>query len=132
MAEAASVAPRRLVLVVDDDHSMRRALARSLRAAGFEVEAFASAEALIARGLPEHEACLVLDVSMPGIGGIEFRRALIAGGRDLPTIFVTARPKEEVGPELDSLGAVAVLYKPFAERTLLEAIERAGEPKTGR
>ena len=132
MAEAASVAPRRLLLVVDDDDSMRRALARSLRAAGFEVEAFASAEALIARGLPEREACLVLDVSMPGIGGIEFRRGLMASGRDLPTIFITARPKEEVGPELDSLGAVAVLYKPFAERTLLEAIERTGEPKTGR
>jgi FixJ family two-component response regulator len=108
---------------------MRRALARSLRAAGFQVEAFASAEALIARGLPEGDACLVLDVSMPGIGGIEFRRALIADRRDLPTIFITARPKEEVGPELDSLGAVAVLYKPFAERTLLAAIERAGEPK---
>ncbi len=64
------------MLLVDDDESLRRALARTTRLVGFEVEAFQSVEALIADGVPETDACLVLDVDLPGIGGIEFKRAL--------------------------------------------------------
>lgn len=64
------------VLLVDDDDSLRRALARTIRLGGFEVEAFHSVEALLARGVPDCSACLVLDVDLPGIGGIEFKRTL--------------------------------------------------------
>lgn len=60
-----------LVLLVDDDSSLRRALARAIRLAGFDVEVFQSVESLLARGVPERDACLVLDVDLPGIGGIE-------------------------------------------------------------
>lgn len=113
------------MLVVDDDDSLRRALARSIRLAGFEVEAFRSVEALIAHGIPETDACLVLDVDLPGIGGSELKRSLARAGRDLPTIFITALEPHQVGASLAALAPVAVLYKPFDQRDLLEAIGRA-------
>jgi FixJ family two-component response regulator len=113
------------VLIVDDDESFRRALARAIRLAGFEVKAFQSVEALLAQGVPERDACLVLDVDLPGIGGIEFRRALTEAGRDLPTIFVTALEPAEVSESLAALAPVEVLYKPFDKEALLEAIGRA-------
>lgn len=113
------------VLLVDDDDSLRRALARAIRLARFEVEAFKSVEALAARGVPERDACLVLDVDLPGIGGIAFRRMLAVVGRDLPTIFITAHEHAEVSEPLAVLGPVAVLYKPFDRKDLLEAIRKA-------
>jgi FixJ family two-component response regulator len=113
------------VLIVDDDDSLRRALARTIRLKGFEVESFASAEALLARGVPERDAYLVLDVDLPGIGGVELKRTLAAAGRDLPTIFITALDPTEVGASLAALAPLAVLYKPFDQKDLLEAIGRA-------
>jgi FixJ family two-component response regulator len=113
------------VLLVDDDESLRRALARTIRLAGWEVRAYPSVEALLAAGVPERDACLVLDVHLPGIGGIEFKRTLVAAGRDLPTIFVTALEPAEVSAPLAALAPVAVLYKPFKNDDLLEAIGRA-------
>ena len=113
------------MLIVDDDDSLRRALARTIRLAGFEVEAFQSVESLLAHGVPERDACLVLDVDLPGIGGIEFRRALADAGRDLPTIFITALEPAEVSEPLAALAPLAVLYKPFDKEALLEAIGRA-------
>ena len=112
------------MLLVDDDDSLRRALVRTLRVAGFDVEGYASVEALIAAGMPERDTCLVLDVNMPGISGIAFKRTLIEAGRDLPTIFITALEPEDVGASLAALAPVAVLYKPFDKSALLEAIER--------
>jgi FixJ family two-component response regulator len=112
------------VLLVDDDDSLRRALARTILRAGFEVEAFPSAEALLAWGVPERDACLVLDVDLPGISGIQLKRTLIDAGRDLPTIFITALDPGEVGEPLAALAPVAVLYKPFKKGDLLEAIGR--------
>ena len=113
------------VLLVDDDDSVRRALARTIRCAGMDVRAFRSVEALVAHGLPEHDACLVLDVNMPGIDGIAFKRALAAMGNDLPTIFITALEPEKVDAALAALSPVAVLHKPFNNNELLDAIERA-------
>jgi FixJ family two-component response regulator len=111
------------VLLVESDASLRRALARSMRLAGFEVEPFASVETLLASGV-EEGACLVLDVDMPGIGGIEFKRALIASGRDQPTIFMTAAGRDELDAQLARLDPVAVLHKPFGKEDLLEALRR--------
>jgi FixJ family two-component response regulator len=119
--------PELRVLLIDDDNSLRRALARAIRIAGFDVEAFASVEALLAHGMPEHDACLVLDVDLPGIGGMEFKRTLIAAHRDLPTVFITALPPAEVGEPLAALAPLAVLYKPFAKEDLLGDIARAGD-----
>ena len=113
------------MLLVDDDDSLRRALVRKLRLAGYQVDGYASVEALLAEGVPERGACLVLDVNMPGIGGIAFKRALVEAGRDLPTIFITALEPQDVGAPLAAFAPVAVLYKPFTHEDLLEAIERA-------
>jgi len=113
------------VLLVDDDDSVRRALARAIRRAGFDVQAFRSVEALQALGLPEGEACLVLDVNLPGIDGIAFKQALSAGSNDLPTIFITALEPAKVSEALAALSPVAVLYKPFDNDDLIAAIERA-------
>lgn len=113
------------VLLVDDDDSLRRALARTIRLAGFEIETFESVEALLAQGVPEEHACLVLDVDLPGIGGIEFRRTLADAGRDVPTIFITGLEPADVTESLAALAPVAVLYKPFNKDDLLAAIGRA-------
>lgn len=113
------------VLLVDSDASLRRALARALRLAGFDVEPFASVEALLAFGSVEQAACLVLDVDMPGVGGIEFKRALIASGRDRPTVFMTASGHEGLNAQLALLDPVAVLHKPFNKEDLLDALGRA-------
>jgi FixJ family two-component response regulator len=114
------------VLLVDDDDSLRRALVRTLRLDGFDVTGYASVEALLAAGVPERGACLVLDVNMPGIGGIAFKRTLVEAGRDLPTVFITALQPEEVSGPLAALAPVAVLFKPFKNEDLLAAIGRAG------
>ncbi len=113
------------MLIVDDDDSLRRALARTIRLAGFEVAAFESVEALLAQGVPDRDACLVLDVDLPGIGGVELNWTLIDAGRDLPTIFITALEPAEVGEPLAALAPLAVLYKPFNKDDLLAAIGRA-------
>jgi FixJ family two-component response regulator len=114
------------VLIVDNDDSLRRALARTIRLRGFEVEAFGSVEALLERGVSERAACLVLDLDLPGICGTELKRTLVESGRDLPTIFITALEPAAVGESLAALAPVAVLYKPFDNEDLLAAIGRCG------
>ena len=114
------------MLLVDDDDSLRRALVRTLRLEGFDVTGYASVEALLAAGVPERGACLVLDVNMPGIDGIAFKRTLVEAGRDLPTVFITALEPEDVSGPLAALAPVAVLFKPFKNEDLLAAIGRAG------
>lgn len=113
------------MLLVDDDDSLRRALVRTIRLEGFDVAGYASVAALIAAGVPERDACLVLDVNMPGVSGIAFKRTLVDAGRDLPTVFITALEPDDVGASLAAVAPVAVLYKPFKNADLLAAIGRA-------
>ena len=115
----------RPVLLVENDASVRRALTRTMQHAGFDVQSFASAEALLASGGLEADASLVLDVDMPGIGGAELRQALIESGRDRPTIFITASEREGLDAQLARLAPVAVLRKPFNNEDLLAALGRA-------
>jgi len=115
----------RPVLLVENDASVRRALTRTMQHAGFDVQSFASAEALLASGGLEADASLVLDVDMPGIGGAELRQALIESGRDRPTIFITASDREGLDAQLARLAPVAVLRKPFNNEDLLAALARA-------
>jgi len=112
------------VLLVDDDDSLRRALARTLRLAGYDVDAYRSADELTQANACCADACLVLDVNLPGTSGIDFRRALEASGMHLPTIFITALDRED-SAALASLAPVAVLHKPFRNEELLSAIDRA-------
>lgn len=112
-------------MLIDDDDSLRRALARAIRLAGYEVQAFRSADELSAAGGCRSGDCLVLDVNLPGTGGIEFRRAVAQEGGDPPTIFITALDRADTECALQSLAPVTVLYKPFPNEALLSAIDRA-------
>ena len=103
------------MLLVDDDASMRRALVRTIGLAGFEVEAFASAETLLARGVRPDDACLVLDIDLPGMDGIECKRTLDAAGRCLPTVFVTALTSADVGEPLRAPRALGRALQTFQQ-----------------
>lgn len=113
------------VLLVDNDASLRRALERTMQRAGFEVRAFSSVEALLAAESDASDACLVLDIDLPGVSGVEFGLALRAAGRACPTVFITASDSEELDRRLARLTPVAVLHKPFDNEELLGALGRA-------
>jgi FixJ family two-component response regulator len=111
------------IIVLDDDESVCRALARLLRSYGYEVSAFASAGALLASGLPEDTCCLVLDVRMPEMGGVELAEHLHASGRRVPTVFVTAHETEDLRSL--ALQGAPVLQKPVDAGRLIAAIDAA-------
>ena len=114
-----------LVLVVDDDDLMRSSTRRLLRLAGFRVEAFASAEELLMSGRAEETACLILDLRMPGMDGLQLQRHLAAQGRHIPIIFITAHENQDLRMEALRAGAIDFLQKPFSEEALLKAIRNA-------
>ena len=113
------------MLLVDDDESLRRALTRTIRLAGYDVKAFSSAEILIASGVSDCDVCLVLDVVLPGMDGVACKRMLDAAGRRVPTVFITALTPAEVSEPLSGVSSIAVLHKPFNKNDLLDAIGRA-------
>ena len=112
------------LVLIDDDESVRVALRRLLRSKGLTVEAFATAEEFLhAAGRPA--ACLILDVRLPGMSGPELLRRLVAEGRAVPVVFISAYADERLRQETLRAGAVALLEKPFDERALLDAVARA-------
>lgn len=114
-----------LISVVDDDESVREALPDLLRAFGFSVQAFASAETFLTSPELGHTACLILDIAMPGMTGPELQRELIRRRQDIPIVFITARHDEKAAPQLLAQGAVAYLSKPFSDTILLDALHTA-------
>ena len=118
-----------VVMIVDDDDSMRRAARRLVRSFGLGVDTFASAEDFLASGRLSETACLVLDVHMPGLSGIELQSKLIAEGHHIPVIFITAFADEKTQARALEAGAYAYLIKPFDEDDLLEGIRRALQPR---
>jgi FixJ family two-component response regulator len=118
-----------VVMIVDDDDSMRRAARRLVRSFGLGVDTFASAEDFLASGRLGETACLVLDVHMPGLSGIELQSKLIAEGHHIPVIFITAFADEKTQARALEAGAYAYLIKPFDEDDLLEGIRRALQPR---
>jgi FixJ family two-component response regulator len=116
---------RKVVTVIDDDPTMLKALERLLATKGFEVETFASAEAFLASTAATKASCLVLDIHLGGMSGIELRHRLAASGSRLPVIFITALDDEATRREAMKAGCVAFLRKPFLSRLLLDAIEKA-------
>jgi FixJ family two-component response regulator len=113
------------VSVVDDDASVRQALRGLLKSAGFHAEVFASAEEFLNSGRLSQTACLVLDVRMPGMTGLELQEQLIASGSSVPIIFITAHGDEDARTRALELGAIDVLQKPFGDDALLDAIAKA-------
>jgi FixJ family two-component response regulator len=120
------VAPVPLVAIVDDDESIRESLRGLIRSIGLRVETFASAEAFATAKQLGNTDCLILDVRMPGMSGLELQRELAASKRDIPIIFITAHGSDEdVRARALRDGAVAYLSKPFSEDALLEAVSAA-------
>jgi len=118
--------PRTRVLsVVDDDASVRRATGRLIRSLGFTVEVFASGEEFLRSGSLQDTWCLVLDVHMPGINGLELQSHLLAAGYRIPIIFITAYPDERTRARALQAGAVDFLEKPFGEEALINGIRSA-------
>jgi FixJ family two-component response regulator len=114
-----------LVSVVDDDESVRESLPDLLREFGFTVEAFASGEAFLASGAADRTRCLILDIAMPGMSGLELQLELKGRGSRVPIVFITGHGDATARPRLLEQGAVEVLFKPFSETALLDAVTTA-------
>ena len=117
--------PTATVIVVDDDASIRRALRSQLQILGFDGLVFDSSQELLVSGLPTDNACLLLDVYMPGMNGIELCQSLSASGRHLPTILMSGRDDEATRQIMRLAKPVAALFKPFDQEILLRAIRKA-------
>jgi FixJ family two-component response regulator len=116
-----------LVCAVDDDYAFGESLDGLLRSAGFGVRTFASAEAFFGWSTNHEADCIILDFAMPGMNGLEVRRALVERGLAVPVIFATAVGQEDVWRQLTSCGAFAVFSKPLDANALLDAVQRAVE-----
>ncbi|NKK97535.1 response regulator [Rhizobium leguminosarum] len=116
---------RRTVAVVDDDASLRRSLGRLLNAYGFLAVEYESAEAFLARDPKTAIDCLVLDIDLGGMSGIDLQRRLKAEGTTLPVIFITALETGSVKAEAEKVGCVAYLQKQFSGAALIAAINKA-------
>ena len=117
-----------LIAVVDDDASMRGALRNLLRSVGLRAEAFASAEEFLHAGRLQDTACLIVDVRMPRMSGLELQQHLAMTHCPIPLIFITAHGDEATRERALRAGAVDFLYKPFREAVLLSAIQSALQP----
>ncbi len=116
-----------VVFVVDDDLSVREALSSLIRSVGLRVQTFASAQEFLAFERPNATACLVLDVRMPGLSGLELQRELSLRERALPIIFITGHGDIPMTVRAMKAGAVDFLSKPFREQDLLDAIAHSLE-----
>jgi FixJ family two-component response regulator len=116
---------RPIVLVVDDDHSVLRALGRLIRSAGFDTQLFEHPRHLLETEVPKENACLVLDVYLLEMNGVELSAKLEMAGCRLPRIMITGREDAETDHLLQGVQAVEVLHKPFDEGLLLNAITKA-------
>jgi FixJ family two-component response regulator len=114
-----------LISIVDDDDSLRNSLYNLLRSVGFGVQGFPSAEAFLNSNQPGDTACLILDVRMPGMSGLDLQRQLVADNSRIPIIFITSHADDDARARALEAGAVAFLYKPFREEALLKAIDSA-------
>jgi FixJ family two-component response regulator len=114
-----------IVFVVDDDASMREALSGLLRSVGLRVETFASAQEFLRHQRPDAAACLVLDVRLPGLSGLDLQRELSSAAERIPIIFITGYGDIPMSVRAMKAGAAEFLPKPFREQDLLDAIAHA-------
>jgi FixJ family two-component response regulator len=117
----------RIVAVIDDDESVRTALRELLRSVGLPARAFASAEDFLKSGQQQQTGCLIADIRMPGMSGLELQAKLNADHCRIPTIFITAHGDEKMRMQALRAGAVEFLAKPFDDEALLERVRTALE-----
>jgi CheY-like chemotaxis protein len=114
-----------LIVVIDDDKSVRKSVKMLLRSAGYRVETFESAETYLESGAATETVCLILDIRMPGMGGLELQIRLNDGNARLPIIFITAHDDGSLRQQVIQAGAVEILHKPFAPNALLSTVQAA-------
>jgi FixJ family two-component response regulator len=113
------------VFIVDDDADVRLSIQRLLKTVGLRAELFATAQDFLRRNIPDGPSCLVLDVRLPEVGGLEVQHKLAAAGINIPIIFVTAHGDIPMSVKAMKSGAVEFLAKPFRDQDLLDAIQQA-------
>jgi FixJ family two-component response regulator len=116
-----------MVAIVDDDELMRGALQGMLKSVGFQSQAFASAEEFLESGLQDQTGCLIADIRMPGMSGLELQAKLNAEHCRIPTIFITAHGDTKMRMQALRAGAVEFLAKPFDDEVVLESVRAALE-----
>ena len=114
-----------LIAIVDDDDSLRNSLDNLIRSVGFRAQGFPSAEALLSSNQLHDTACLILDVRLPGMNGLELQRRIGAANWRIPIIFITSHADGDARARALEAGAVDYLFKPFREEQLLSAIDVA-------
>jgi len=116
-----------MVAIIDDDESYRLAVQRLLKSAGFSVQSFASAESFLSSGQQHETGCLIADIRMPGMSGLDLQARLVSDHYSIPTIFMTAHGDENMRLQAMRAGAVKFFTKPFDGETLIEAVRVALE-----
>ena len=111
-----------LISVVEDDDSVRESLRRLIRSVGYAIQAFSTAEQFLNSDQLRQTRCLILDVKLPGMDGLELQRQLIANRFEIPIIFITAHGDDAARVRALRNGALEYLFKPFSEEALLDAI----------
>jgi len=114
-----------IVFVVDDDVSLREALESLVRSAGFDVETFASAQDFLDHRKADGPSCLVLDVRLPGLSGLDLQKRIAVANREIPIVFITGHGDVPTSVRAMKAGAVEFLIKPFSDQDLLDAIQQA-------
>ncbi|MGA2810477.1 MAG: response regulator [Candidatus Acidiferrum sp.] len=114
-----------VVVVVDDDESVRESLPDLLKEFGFAVQAFSSADEFLLSSSVDRTMCLVLDIAMPGMSGLDLQKELKSRGYKIPIIFITAQRDESIRKRVLEQGAVDILLKPFSDIALREALSKA-------
>ena len=127
-----NVLPQALVIsIIDDDESVREATKRLIRSLGYGAVSFGSAEEFLSSDRLHDTSCLITDVQMPGLNGVELQSYLIANGHDMPVIFVTAFPEECLRRRALGAGAFGFLSKPLEEDVLIGCLDKALKESTG-
>jgi len=114
-----------IIYIVDDDDSIRRAMKRLIRSVGMDVEVFASAQEFLDSKHRTHDACVIVDIKMPGMSGLELQEVLLARGFQLPVIFITGFDSPETRDQAKKAGAAGYFRKPIDDQALLDTIQWA-------
>ena len=116
-----------MITIIDDDDEVRSATENLVQSCGLETRVFGSAEAFLDLDTFGETQCIITDVQMPGMSGVEMSKTLLDRGIQLPTIFITAFPEERIRRQAEQLGAVGFLAKPFDAARLLACVDQALE-----
>ena len=119
------------VFVIDDDGDVRASIQRLLKTVGLRGEAFASAQDFLRRNMPEGPSCLILDIRLPGMSGLDVQRKLIDAGLSIPIIFISAHADVDMAVRAMKFGAVEFLTKPFRPQELVDAVQQALQRDSG-